>query len=211
MIEVTLRVTGIDLDNQAVDAVMAERFPETLWESLQHFTTVTLFVEPGQAIDDVVDTARALEETFKGLKVRGVHRDLVGITDISHRTGVSREAARKWSQDDKFPEAFDMMNSTSMKIWAWTEVVTWLQTTRALNLDEELPSLELMTQIEAALMRNADQGTVQWHQAAMRPVVSRPAFKQAVKPAARLGAGGRAQRITRISRDLVDSAAYVNV
>jgi|GEM_PF-5588590 len=210
MIEVTLRVTGIDLDNEAVDAVMAERFPETMWEALHQFTTLTVFVEPDHAIEEIVEIARALEGTFKGLVVRGVHRDLVGTTDISQRVGVSREAARKWAQSEEFPDAFDVVSSTGMKLWAWTEVVTWLQKTRALNLDEELPSLELMAQIEACLTRNTTQGTVQWLQATKKITPVRPAFKQAIKPAARLGAGGRAQKVTRNSRDLVGSAAYVH-
>lgn len=207
MIEVTLRVQGADLSNNSVDAVIAEHFPETIWDEADGLTTLTIFVEREDAVTETVALVRRIEAAIPGLKAIGVHRDLVGTTDISLRVGVSREGARKWSLSADFPMPFDYIGAGSMKVWAWAEVVQWLKASRAMEMDQELPSLELMTQIENCVMGNPDHTTVQWHQATSKLAnVRKPTF-QFVQPAARVSAGGRAQEFTGSYRELVGAAA----
>ena len=88
------------------------------------------------------------------------------------------------------------------------EIASWLKSARALDLDEELPSLQLMTQIENCLMRNPDHTTVQWHQAVIKLPSVQPKF-QTVLPAVRVSAGGRAQKAVTAVYDLVGAAAHV--
>jgi hypothetical protein len=207
MIEVTLRVQGADISDDSVDAVIAEHFPETVWDEADGLTTLTIFVDREDAVTETVALVRRIEAAVPGMKVVGVHRDLVGTTDISLRVGVSREGARKWSLSADFPMPFDYIGAGSMKVWAWAEVVQWLKEARALDMDQELPSLELMTQIENCIMRNPDHTTVQWHQAASKlPNLQKPIF-QSIQPAARVSAGGRAQAFTGNFRELVGAAA----
>ncbi len=207
MIEVTLRVQGADISDDAVDAVIAEQFPGTVWDEVDGLTTLTVFVDREDAVTETVSLVRRIEAAVHGMKVLGVYRDLVGTTDISLRVGVSREGARKWSLSTDFPMPFDYIGAGSMKVWAWAEVVQWLKEARAFEMDQELPSLELMTQIENCIMRNPDHTTVQWHQAISKlPNVEKPVF-QSVKPAARVPAGGRAQGFSVSRRELVGTAA----
>lgn len=138
----------------------------------------------------------------------GLHRDLVGASDIALRTGISREGVRKWSALEDFPAPFDTIGSKDMKVWVWAEVVTWLKEERAIDMGQDLPSVELMTQIENCIMRNPDHTAVQWHQIATKAAVaaSKPYF-QSIQPAVRVSAGGRAQEIGRETYELVGAAA----
>ena len=79
-----------------------------------------------------------------------------------------------------------------MKLWAWTQVVAWLESTRSLEFDEELPSLELLTQIENCIMRNPDHTTVQWQQ--LKHVTAATHWVKRDVTTAPAMAGGRAQR-----------------
>ncbi|MFL4473770.1 helix-turn-helix transcriptional regulator [Paeniglutamicibacter sp. MACA_103] len=207
MIEVTLRVQGTDISDASVDAVIAEHFPDTSWDKVDGLTTLTVFVEREDAVTETVGIVRRVEAAIPGLKIIGVHRDLVGTTDVALRVGVSREGARKWSLSADFPTPFDYIGAGSMKVWVWAEVVQWLEEARALDMDQELPSLELMTHIENCIMRNPDHTTVQWHQTMPKfPNVQKPIF-QVVQPAARVSAGGRAQEFAVNFRELVGAAA----
>lgn len=206
MMEVTLRVAGVDLDAAATANVIEEKFPDTLWESVDGMTTLTIFVDRKDAVERVVETAHRLEKQVEGFKILGVYRDLVGTTDVALRTGVSREGARKWSLTDGFPEPFDYIGAGSMKVWAWTQIVDWLKSVRGLDMEQELPSLALMAQIENCLMRNPDHTTIQWQQAVMNVRVETPVF-QTVTPSVRVSAGGRAQKDVSASYVLVGAAA----
>ena len=208
MMEITLRVSGIDLDSEATENVLAEQFSDTLWETVDDMITVTAFVQRNDAVAEVIDVARRLEKQLNGLKVVGVHRDLVGVSDIALRTGVSREGARKWTMAKDFPAPFDYIGAGSMKRWAWTEIASWLKSVRELDLEEDLPSVELMTQIENCLMRNPDHTTVQWHQTVIKLPSVQPKF-QTVLPAVRVSAGGRAQKAVTTVYDLAGAAAHV--
>jgi hypothetical protein len=207
MIEVTLRVQGVDIFDQSVDAIIAKEFPDLSWDQADGLTTLTVFVDREDAVTDTDAIVRRVESAIDGLKVVGVYRDLVGTTDIALRAGVSREGARKWSQSDDFPTPFDYIGAGSMKVWAWTEVVQWLETARALDMEQELPSLALMTQIENCIMRNPDHTTVLWHQTASKMTHAQKPIFQSVLPAARVSAGGRAQGLTGNFRELVGAAA----
>ncbi|UUL75723.1 hypothetical protein NG819_16320 [Pseudarthrobacter sp. Fe7] len=207
MIEVTLRVQGVDIFDQSVDAIIAKEFPDLSWDQADGLTTLTVFVDREDAVTDTDTIVRRVESAIDGLKVVGVYRDLVGTTDIALRTGVSREGARKWSQSADFPAPFDYIGAGSMKVWAWTEVVQWLEAARALDMEQELPSLALMTQIENCIMRNPDHTTVLWHQTASKMTNAQKPIFQSVQPAARVSAGGRAQGLTGNFRELVGAAA----
>lgn len=207
MIEVTLRITGVDLDADSTAHLIGEKFPDTLWESANGMNTLTIFVDRKDAVAGVVDVAHRLEKHLEGFKILGVYRDLIGVTDIALRAGVSREGARKWTMTAGFPEPFDYIGATSSKVWAWTQILDWLKSARGLDLEQELPSLALMTQIENCLMRNPDHTTVQWHQTATKIQAAAPVFHR-IKPAVRVNAGGRAQKTASDACVLVGAAAH---
>lgn len=166
IVDVELRVTGVDLDDEATGEILAERFPDLLWEENAGLTTVTAYLEHNAMVPAVVELARELEAMLPGqVKVAGVFRDLVSTTAIAHRTGRSREGARKWTLQPGFPAPHEVLDPGSMKLWPWTEVVAWLRDTRSVDLGETLPTPEEMVQIDNCLMGNPDATTQRWEQA----------------------------------------------
>lgn len=153
MVEVSLRIRGIDLEDESIDEIILENFPATLWSSTDQISTVTMFVDTDDIVAQVEKIAMDLETKISGLKVLGVYRDLVGVSDIANRAGVSREAARKWAIGEDFPEAEDFISAARMKVWAWAEVVAWLKDHRGVDLGLELPSTATMKQIDYVLAR----------------------------------------------------------
>lgn len=205
--EITLRLKKFDLTNPTALDVIAEQFQDAMWSDKDGLATVTLFVDRDDAANYVMDFVRRLESALRGTKVLGVHRDLVGTTDIALRAGVSREGARKWAAVEDFPAPYDAIGTKTMKVWVWAEVVQWLKQTRAIDMEQDLPDLELMTQIENCIMRNPDHTTVQWHQVASHTLAPRVPRFETIQPAVRVSAGGRAQGVGRGTYDFVGAAA----
>lgn len=163
IVDVELRVIGVDLDDETTSEVLAERFPNLLWEDNSGLTTVTTYVDRAAMTTAVVELARQLESALPGqVKVEGAFRDLVSTTAIAHRVGRTREAVRKWSGLPGFPAPHAVLEPGTVKVWPWTQIVRWLHETGRVDLDESLPTLEDMVQIDNCLMRNPDATTVRW-------------------------------------------------
>lgn len=162
-VDVTLRVNGIDLDDYETGNTLSRDFPFMLWHERDGMITMTMAVSADDPLSETVETCRKMEAALPGLKFIGVDRDFVSVTDIATRVDLTREAVRKWTGHKTFPAPQGMVGRDSVKFWAWTEVVEWLQTHRGLALDEDLLSVAQMTQLENCLMLNPDHTTSQWH------------------------------------------------
>lgn len=152
-VEVTLSVTGIDLDDESTAELLGARFPLILWEERPGLTLMTLNVAAPRALDEAVITYRDLARAVPALRLVGVHRDLVTTSQIAARVGVSREAVRKWTSRSDFPAVFDCVGIDFQRLWAWTQIVEWLRTRRGVLVDDSLLRLEEMSQLETALAR----------------------------------------------------------
>ena len=160
---VGVRISGLDFDDDATFQVLGEKYPDTFLAGEQP-CVLMMSVSDADPVSAVVELVRAMQADLPQLRVHGVDRDLVGTTDIAHRAGVSREGARKWSQAEGFPQPFDYLQTASMPVWAWTEVAQWLKEARGLEVDDPLPTVQVLTQIENSLMRNPDHTTIEWPQ-----------------------------------------------
>ncbi|MFK0007870.1 helix-turn-helix transcriptional regulator [Paenarthrobacter sp. NPDC090520] len=205
--EVALRLKNLDLTNEAVLEKIGDSFQDVMWSTTAGLTTATVYVDREDAANQVLAYVRRFEANFSGVKTLGVHRDLVGASDIALRTGLSREGVRKWAAARNFPAPFDVVGSKDSNLWIWSEVVRWLMDERGLNMDEDLPDVELMTQIDNCIMRNPDHTTMRWHQLAPKPVLAQRPLFQNVQPAVRISAGGHPQEVGREFYDLVAVAA----
>ena len=162
-LSMTLRVTGIDLDDATVGSTLATELPLLLWQGDDRYATATFDVDEHDAVARVVDVARTIEAIAPGAKVLGTDRDLVSTTEIASRVGVSREGALKWTKEACFPAPFAIIGSRT-STWSWAAVTAWLLDSRGIDMDEALPSEPLLTQIDNYLFRNPDATTVQWHE-----------------------------------------------
>ncbi len=158
MIAVRLQVEGVDLDDDLTNDLLAERFSDYLWSSVEGLVTMTVFIEEGDVVSHVIDAARCVENAIKGANVRRVHRDLVTQSDIASRVGVSREAIRKWTHrggDKPFPAPFDTVGGDTRpsKVWQWSDVVAWLEDVYCIEMHEDLPDEETVAHIDACLAK----------------------------------------------------------
>lgn len=57
------------------------------------------------------------------------HRNLVSVTDIGDRIGVTREAVRNWSSGKRGPGGFPQPvgSPSDYKVWEWSGVHAWLR------------------------------------------------------------------------------------
>jgi len=165
-VDVYLRVSGVDLTDEATTKILAEDFPEVAWSEVDDVLEMGLFIESDTVVHDVVETVRKISNRLPGLRVHGVHRDLVATSDIAARVGVSREAVRKWSMERDFSAPFDTVGGGTRgatKVWEWAEIVRWLYKSRGIDMGENLPDAATIAQIEACLLRVPDSTTVEWH------------------------------------------------
>lgn len=167
-ISVTLRVSGIDLDDPIVEHTLATQLPFLLWQGDQTYATATFDVEEQAAVRKTFDIARQLERLAPGVTIGGMDRDLVSTTEIASRVGVSREGARKWTKEAGFPAPYAVIGNRTM-VWTWVSVVEWLRASRAIDMDESLASEQLLTQIDNVLFRNPDATSVQWQELPTSP------------------------------------------
>lgn len=149
---ITLRVRGVDLDAPAVDEVISREFPESMWASAGPVQHVTLALE-ADVVLAATTVVRTMCQELPEVQVLGVHRDLVGVVEIAARLGVSAQEVREWVDDGEgFPIPFDYLEASELPVWAWAEVDEWLRVARSVDLGERLPSVGLMSAIEAALL-----------------------------------------------------------
>jgi predicted DNA-binding transcriptional regulator AlpA len=125
IVDVELRVTGVDLDDEKTGEILGKNFPNTLWEENSGLITVTVFAEQDNLVASVIEQSRQLEAALPGLRILGVYRDLVSVTAIAHRIGLSREGVRKWTTETDFPAPASVLDPGSMKVWPWSEVIDW--------------------------------------------------------------------------------------
>lgn len=167
-IDVTLRVSGIDLNDPSIGDVLGAHFPFILWQGEGRCITASFEVNEENAPAEVLEVVRALESMLPGFTATRVDRNLVSTTDIATRVGVSREAARKWSLEPDFPTPFATV-SGNKHAWAWGEVTAWLNASRGIKLGLPQPTEALAVQIDNCLMKNLDATTLRWER------VTRPA------------------------------------
>lgn len=172
-ISMTLRVSGIDLEDATVGHTLAAQLPHLLWQGDRTYATATFDIEERNAVTHTLDVARTLEASIPGVEILGTDRDLVSTTEIASRVGVSREGARKWTKEADFPAPFTIIGGRTAA-WPWATVVEWLLSSRGIDMQEALPSESLLTQIDNCLFRNPDVTTVQWREVPTNTEVEPP-------------------------------------
>lgn len=165
---VRVQVHHLDLaDAAVVDRLGA--FDNVTFDSVDGLSHVTVHVEDGQSVvDTVLETTRRLANTVAGANAVRVDPDLVTISDIAGRVGVSREAVRQWTHGTRkpFPSQFDTIGA-DQRVWRWVEIVEWLEWAKAIDMDEDLPTLADIDHLNACLQRVPDV----WERTGMTPLV----------------------------------------
>lgn len=176
-VEVKLQVSGLDLASQAAAAALGEEFADTLVEKLEDTVGyITIFVDEEDVVGTAVRRVNALRAALPAAKIEKVDRDLVGITEIACRVGVSREAVRKWSKQEDFPTPTTVLGGDELRrqyLWAWAEILPWLRIARGLELDENPASVKDLVAIEDYLVGNTSLSGASWQKLTPPAALSR--------------------------------------
>lgn len=162
MVDVSLRIKGIDVDSPTAFERISEDFPDFLIQGNGKVVSLTFSANKTDAVADAVQKARKFLHAFPGSSFQSVDRDLVGVSDIAHRVGVSREGARKWVNEETFPAPANHIKSSAMDVWVWAEVAEWLLAERCIDMEEDLLTVAQMSQIENCLHGNPSATDHQW-------------------------------------------------
>ncbi|WP_210503344.1 hypothetical protein [Nocardioides xinjiangensis] len=167
MTAVRLHVAAVDLTaDDIVERIASNETLRTLaWKTISGTTTMTVHTT-GDVVADTIAAVRCARNA--GFNVLRVYEDRPNIGEITRRLGnPSREAVRKWTNDPTFPEHRSTQNNDgargASKVWDWAEVVAWLQEHKSLALDEDLPTEQQVTAINAALCGLTDYASDHVH------------------------------------------------
>lgn len=174
---IELVVTGVDLEDDDTDELLAVHLSDLGWSSRDGITTATVYVEDGaDAVAAACDAANRIDHLTRGKVVR-VDEDLVGISDIAQRTGLHRETVRLLTLGKRGPGGFPAHRGTlgsgnhSARVWHWSDVLPWLHEHYSLCLDEQPLTQHEVTQINAHLERVTHDFDTAWRRSNHSPRV----------------------------------------
>lgn len=165
MTTVRLQLATVDLHaDEVVERIGASEVLRACgWKTISGIPTMTVFTK-GDVVAETLAAVRCAQSA--GLTVRHVYEDRVNISDIARRVGnISREAVRKWTTEDTFPQARSAGSNErgSDLRWHWAEVVDWLNEHKSLDLDDDLPSNHQEAEINAMLAGIRDYTSEGFH------------------------------------------------
>lgn len=133
-------VTGLDLEDLAqLDALYTRAFVVVPGE-VDGVVSLDVEIDAASGEDALLTFAQHLK-TVDGLAITRVDVDLVNITEIATRLGLSREAVRLLSVgargDGDFPLHRHVVGS--QKVWAWSDVYAWAAVHARLTEEEPAP------------------------------------------------------------------------
>lgn len=162
VIEVPFIVENVDLENPQHLFVISENFSHLGWSEEAGQTVATAFVDGGSPVADALQIARQIRNRLPGSTIDRLRHELVAVTEIAERVGVSREAVRQWSRNVSLgfpvPEATVATGTKDpMKVWRWSEIVDWLRSAKRIEMDEYYLTRVQAVELEACLNRVHDR------------------------------------------------------
>ena len=112
---------------------------------------LTVYIDGSDILSAFEDTLGAIDRAAAELRVIRLDDDLVAVSDIASRIGVSRQAVQQFVSLDGFPPPWSTV--ASARVWRWAEVNEWLRGNRADRADAEYwPLAEDAAKINAAIV-----------------------------------------------------------
>lgn len=169
MYRIALQVANIDLDDDRTDAIIATSLDDLSWTEVDGRVLAILHTACDNPVGSAVEAARRIEHRLPWAKVLGVDEDLVSISDISRRIGVSRETIRLWVTGRRGPGNFPPPKGTvgggdrgSTKVWAWATVNAWLGEHYRLTDGSEHLTPQQIAEINASVLRVHQPVDAEW-------------------------------------------------
>ena len=148
-----LEVDGIDFSDEERISAIEERMPEASFV-LQNgvvMAEVVLEAAPERQYEQAVGVIRRLKDQC-ALEIKRVEPLPVDIADIARLVGVERREAKKWSENAQVSLTWSVGGGENpQKPWNLYSVNEWLSEEKKIKLGLELPSPQLVQEIDAYL------------------------------------------------------------
>ncbi|MFG2056900.1 hypothetical protein ACGFI9_23050 [Micromonospora sp. NPDC048930] len=173
MYRIALHVGNIDLHDPHVLSRIGAVDPlcEVSWESVDGRTLAVIYCDDHDPISHVVTIARRITHAIPEAHVDGIDQDLVSVSDIARRVGMTREAVRLWVKGQRgpggFPSALGSVGGGergSTQIWSWPSVNAWLDEHFGLGDEDQYLTPEQVTVANAAILQVEDYIDHEWNE-----------------------------------------------
>lgn len=181
---VTLRVQGLDFENADLACEIQEKWDAELVRE-NGLVLLEIYIDnDSDVVCATTDMVKQIEQLVPGFKADSVYKDLVSMSDIADRVGLSKEAVRKWILNNElnFPDQVSSIGN-GQKIWDWVDVSGWLLDVKKLDMDENLPTRNQILQIDACLAGVPDKTQLDWSRIENRDnVITQVLTQEVTKP-----------------------------
>nr|MDT0659849.1 hypothetical protein [Micromonospora sp. DSM 115978] len=173
MFRIALHVGNIDLQNPTVLDRIAnvDTLCEIAWESVDGRVRAVIYCDDHHPVGQIVQVARRITHALPEAHVDGIDQELVSISDIATRIGMTREAVRLWTKGQRGPGGFPAALGSvgggdrgSTQVWSWPAVNAWLEQHYRLGDGDEYLSPEQMAMAQAALLKVEDYFDQEWNE-----------------------------------------------
>ncbi len=150
---------------EAVDAAVQAHCHDAVGVGISNCVLTIAFCSESESLQSAVLSAiQQVESLGLGLKVERLEPDeLVGLSDIGRRIGVTREAVRLYANGDRGPGGFPNPVATPSKnarVWKWLAVVNWFTEHAMADVNDEMAEhAATVATINAALELRKHIGT----------------------------------------------------
>jgi len=133
--------SGVDFDDDDMFDALAE-LSNVTWRSQGRYAFATAVIDAPSALKAADLVTQQVAKLVPSARPIRLDDDLVSISDVAGRVGVTREAVRNWANGIRhanFPLPRGVVGD-GIKVWAWADVSVWLRDNLALGDAEGFPS-----------------------------------------------------------------------
>ncbi|BCJ65724.1 hypothetical protein [Polymorphospora rubra] len=183
MIRIPLRISGVNLDDDVTLELLAENLSDLAWSECDGVTLATLYTPANNPVATALEAARRICHALSDAEVLDVHQDLVSVSDVAFRLGVSREAVRLWVEGLRgpggFPPPAGVIGNGRSKVWPWAAVNEWAHRNYRIGDNEAHLTSQQVAELNAALLRVKNPIDSEWETVSSFQKRVRPADERA--------------------------------
>lgn len=150
---------GLDIDDDAQIDALTDAGVMTAEPMDAGLVRMSAVVEHANAVDAALEFIESVVTAVPSATAIRAERDLVSVTDIAHRVGLTREAVRHWSSGKRRSGEFPapVGSPSGSKIWEWSSVHSWLRTNLGIWDELELPAHADFSKLDHLLQQRAQE------------------------------------------------------
>ncbi|MTK05444.1 AlpA family transcriptional regulator [Micromonospora sp. CP22] len=157
MIRIPLRISGVDLDDDVTLEMLGQHLSDLAWSEFDGAVIATLYTAAKDPVATALEAARRICHVLPDAKVLEVDSEVVSVSDVAFRLGVSREAVRLWAEGKRgpgnFPPPMGTVGGGKSRIWQWAQVHRWVRQHYGIGDEETHLTPEQVAELNGCLLR----------------------------------------------------------